>query len=269
MSSLGTRHLQNAQWLLGFDFDGTLADLTDGHSVPQEFFRTINTLNSHTPTAWGICTGRSLDFLIEGMENAQFPYWPDFVVSQERDLFYLDQNEAHYSADEERNALASSALENLMERNQVTINKAKAFVQNETKGQWVSVPGDPAGVIATHEDEISALTEVYDTCPHKSPDLEYQRNSIYLRFSHRDYCKGTAIQYLQDRYSIPHSQTLVMGDNFNDLSMLNAKVAQHYGGPANSIERLKTELKSNGGFVTKASYAHGVIEAINEIVPGS
>jgi len=262
----GRESLQNAEWLLGFDFDGTLADPSNNHSVSQRFFQVLTELKKECSIAWGICTGRSLEFLIEGMEKAGFPYWPNYVVTQERDIFYLDASGSHYVADVQRNQAAEKALKTLFINNAATIAKVKSYVNDRTNGQWVSEPNDPAGIIAEVDSEIAEAVKIYNECPQRCSDLHYQRNTIYLRFSHRNYCKGTAIKYLQRTYSIDHSKTLVMGDNYNDITMLNSDVAKYYGGPANSIKMLKNALLDNQGFITKASYADGVVEAIQRLV---
>lgn len=56
-----------------------------------------------------------------------------------------------------------------------------------------------------------------------------------------------------------------MGDNYNDLTMLNANIAKYYGGPANSVSTLQDVLRSTDGFISDASYGHGVIEALKHI----
>ena len=262
MLTLGEQRLSAAEWLLGFDFDGTLADVTNQHRVSPHFFTTIKRLQQERPLSWGICTGRSLEFLLEGLTDTQAPFLPDYVVAQERDIFYLNEDQT-YSPDHTRNRQARQDLTTLLSDNASTIQKVQRYVEEDTEGEWVSIPDDPAGIIATHEDEIQHAVELYEACTEKSSDLEYQRNTIYLRFSHKQYCKGTAVQYLQKQYHIPHRQTLVMGDNYNDLTMLNPEVAQYYGGPANSISTLKDALHNNGGFLTTGNYANGVIEALN------
>ncbi len=264
----GIHQLDQAEWLIGFDFDGTLADPTQGHSVSELFFQTLELAKQHAPLAWGICTGRSLEFLLEGMEKAQFPFWPDFIVTQERDLFYLNARGDQYEPDEERNSTAEKELKALLAENSATLDKAQSYIENNTEGQWVSIAGDPAGIIATHESEIGEVVKIYQACDQKTSNLEYQRNTIYLRFSHKDYCKGTALQYLQRTYMLSHSRTLVMGDNYNDLTMLNSDIAKYFGGPQNSIITLKEVLNANGGFITQANYAHGVTEAIQRIILG-
>jgi hydroxymethylpyrimidine pyrophosphatase-like HAD family hydrolase len=47
-------------------------------------------------------------------------------------------------------------------------------------------------------------------------------NPEYLEFYHREAGKGRALLALADRYGIDHSLTMAFGDNFNDVSMLQA-----------------------------------------------
>jgi len=264
----GIQKLEEAEWLLGFDFDGTLADITKGHSVSSSFFSTLASLQEAAPTSWGICTGRSLEFLVEGMKKAKFAYFPDFVVTQERDIHYriTDELKTSYRPDSNRNNLAQEALQALFKENNNVLGKIQEFVKTETKAQWINIPGDPAGIIATSEREVDKIVEVYNTYANKTAKLEYQRSTIYLRFSHKDYCKGSAIQYLQTQFSILHSNTLVMGDNYNDLTMLNSDIAKYYGAPANAVPLLRNTLNNNGGFISSAKYTEGVIEALENLL---
>ena len=263
--TLGEQQLQSAQWLLGFDFDGTLADVHNNHQVHHDFFEALNICRSHVSLAWGICTGRSLEFLLEGLAKANVPEYPDYIVTQERDLFY-HQGNALYLPDAPRNQQALDDLNHLMHRNAATINKVKNYVTKSTQGEWVSIPGDPAGIIATCEDEISHAVSIIEECSLRSEDLDYQRNTIYLRLSHKAYCKGTAIQYLQQRFQIRHEHSLVMGDNYNDLTMLNKEVAQHYAAPSNAIPSLVSSLQESGGLVASAPHSHGVAEIMLHLI---
>ena len=263
----GVDTLKTADWLLGFDFDGTLADVTAGHTVSSEFFSVLSRIKSERELAWGICTGRSLEHLIEGMEQAEFPYHPDFIVSQERDIYYRIASTPVYEPDKNRNVEAHESLHKLLRENSRTITKIQRFIKEKTKAEWVSIPGDPAGMIASHINEVDAVVKVYENCREKSDLLEYQRSTIYLRFSHQSYCKGSAIQYLQTKFNLSHDKTLVMGDNYNDITMLNPKIAKYFGSPANAVSLLKETLHARGGFITDTSYSTGVIEALNRLFP--
>lgn len=259
----GRRALEAANWLLGFDFDGTLADIDKGYSVDPIFFQTIGRCQQERKLAWGICTGRSLEFLLEGLENADCPFYPDYIVSTERDIFYHD-GMRNYEPDSVRNEQAMSDLLHELDANKPLLDNVNDYVTRQTNAEWVSIPGDPAGIIATSVDEVQEVVDLFNANSERSIHLDYQRNTIYLRFTHKEYCKGTAVQYLQSAYTIDYANTLVMGDNYNDLSMLNPQVAKHYGAPANAIQTLKEALAKNGGFLADRPTAHGVSEAILE-----
>ena len=53
------------------------------------------------------------------------------------------------------------------------------------------------------------------------PDFCFQRNSIYLRFCHVDYHKGSALGELCRLEQIPADSVFAAGDPFNDISMLD------------------------------------------------
>lgn len=260
----GITALEKAEWLLGFDFDGTLADVENDHTVSPVFFQTLAKVQSRLPVAWGIATGRSLEFLMEGMEKAGFPVLPDYVITQERDLFYFTEHGEVLP--DERNEEAGQALTATLSENTETLKEIERHIREHTTADWVSIPEDPAGIIASHEGQIQEAVDLFHASETRTPELDYQRNTIYLRFTHKGYCKGTAMTYLREKFIISHQKTLVMGDNYNDLTMLNEKVAAHYGGPENSITELKDALRETGGFITENPHALGVSEALKELI---
>ena len=52
--------------------------------------------------------------------------------------------------------------------------------------------GEPAGIIARSEEEMDRVSAFIDQARAKLPDFHYQRNTVYLRFSHVDYPAGRA-----------------------------------------------------------------------------
>ena len=264
----GETHLRGADWLLGFDFDGTLAEPEAENRVSGLFFETLQQVIETTPTAWGICTGRSLELILEGLEVAEFPFYPDFLVTKERDIYYLD-GEQSYSPVFQRNRDALNHLLESLEKYQDGLNKVKAYVEEETQGQWFCDSEEPAGIVAKNEQEIATAIEIFNAQGIPPSELDYQRNSIYLRFSHPAYNKGTALQYLQRRHSCSKEKTLVMGDNYNDLSMLCSTVGKYFGAPSNALPELKEYLKQRGGFITQGRCALGVVEGMRIILEKS
>ena len=99
------------------------------------------------------------------------------------------------------------------------------------------------------------------------PDFAYQRNSIYLRFCHIAYHKGTALAELQRLTEISRDDTFAAGDNFNDLPMLNLSFARFLACPSNAIDDVKEAVRSQGGFVATQDSGLGVHEALRYFFP--
>lgn len=255
---------QKADWLMGFDFDGTLANPDDNHSVDPRFFDYLAQLKEQKSLLWGICTGRSLEFTIEGVENANFPLLPDYLVTKEREIFYRAEDE--WVADQQWNQSADRELVEVLDRSEVTIQKAKQFIETETSGKWFATPGEPAAIIAESEQEVEKVVNIFEECSEKCEYLDYQRNTIYLRFSHKQFSKGTAFSHIRDRLNVPMQNSLTAGDNFNDVSMLNAQTAFHYGCPANSLPSLLEQMRKTDGKIAKANYSLGVMELIQRSI---
>jgi len=96
----------------------------------------------------------------------------------------------------------------------------------------------------------------------KNENLTFERNSIYLRFSHRDYNKGTGLLQAAERWGISSDRILAVGDNFNDLSMLQPQICDACGCPANSVEEVKRFVENRGGKVAGKIASEGVIEIL-------
>ena len=70
--------------------------------------------------------------------------------------------------------------------------------------------------------------------------------------------KGGALRYLADYYGIPLAQTIAIGDNYNDLPMLQA------AGLGVAVENGEDTLKKKAGFVTRPCDDDGVAYVIRK-----
>lgn len=70
-------------------------------------------------------------------------------------------------------------------------------------------------------------------------DVSYSSNR-YIEFNHKGVNKGAALEFLADRLGIDMSETMVIGDNYNDWSMF--KVAGFSVGVDNMVEELRSEV---------------------------
>ena len=246
--------------VLGFDFDDTLV-LKDGPpEVDSRFFDCLKWVRSTYGAAWGIATGRSLYQLMEGLNEAHFPFLPDFVVAREREIFFPGQF-GRWVPDEDWNKQCEKDHARLFRKSKRVLGKIRDHVETQTDGRWVSVEGDAACIVASSVEEMDEIQEVIKSLStHR--DLTYERNTIYLRFSHRAYRKGSCLQEAATRWGIQGDQILAVGDNHNDLSMLQAEICDACGCPANSVPEVKEFVKNRGGKVATNPGSLGVMEVM-------
>ena len=141
--------------VLGFDFDDTLVMKDSPSQVDERFFECLKWVRSTYGAAWGIATGRSLDQLIEGLNEAGFPCLPDFVIVREREIFFPGQF-GRWVPDENWNKRCEKDHNRLFRKCKRALAKIKEHIEVNTDARWVSVEGDAAGIVSSTEEEMDA-----------------------------------------------------------------------------------------------------------------
>ena len=248
--------------ILSFDFDGTLFLPENEVVLEPVFYETIEKLRQDG-WLWAINTGRSLLFMLEGFEQSSFPFSPDFLVAREREIYTPGDRFGrwHRLEDWHENYMRDTA--HFMKESAGFIDLMKQYIEDETAAQWIEEEGDPAGIIASSEDEMIVIAEFVEE-QRKSYDLVgVLRNSIYMRFTHKDYHKGTSLQELARRVQVPVERVFAVGDGHNDIDKLHPDVAGMIACVGNSQQEVKDYVSSHGGYVAKAHGSLGSVEALN------
>ncbi len=251
----------NPDLLLSFDFDGTLHNPAENPPVPSEFFQTIRELREKRGAIWGINTGRSIPQVLEGLLESNFPFLPDWVIAREREIYFpnpfgrfLPHNDWNLRCEEE--------IRKLFKKSRKTLKLVRAEIEKHTGAQWIEMKGEPAGVISRTEQEMESLVTRITPMVAQTPDLGWQRNSIYLRFGHRSYQKGSTLSQVARLYQLDTARTFAMGDSHNDLEMLSAEHCAHAACPANAVDAIRQLIISRNALVTSGDHGLGVVEAL-------
>src|SRR5213083_3367179 len=77
--------------LLSIDFDGTLVSRGSETIFDPKCMELIRELQD-AGAIWAINTGRSVDLLESGLADFSFPIRPDFILTNERDVFRPGQD---------------------------------------------------------------------------------------------------------------------------------------------------------------------------------
>jgi HAD superfamily hydrolase (TIGR01484 family) len=252
--------------LLCLDFDGTLVDTVhaDSHEVHPPLVERIDRLR-RGGVVWVINTGRTLEDLKEGLERAALPFAPDYVITEETSLLAPDEDHPDgWGALGDWNRHRDLAFRALLEETGRLFTEVRAFVRAETRAEYIDRPDGLDEIVARDEDEMERICHRIEEVRHEhgAGTLGYQRNTIYLRFGHRAFHKGSTLARLGHLLGIGREHILAAGDNLNDLPMLHPDVAGYLACPANSHPRVVAEVRRHGGYEAHGRTGEGLAEAL-------
>jgi hydroxymethylpyrimidine pyrophosphatase-like HAD family hydrolase len=123
------------------------------------------------------------------------------------------------------------------------------------------------GIVAVDEPELDEICLVIESKRAQQPDIGYHRNGRYLRFSHADFSKGTALQELARLLEVPREHIFAAGDSHNDLPMLDVAIAKNIACPSNALDAVKDHVRERGGFIASRPASEGMMEALGHFFP--
>jgi Cof subfamily protein (haloacid dehalogenase superfamily) len=82
----------------------------------------------------------------------------------------------------------------------------------------------------------------------------------WLDLTHKTASKGAAIQYIQEKFNISFEQTMVFGDYFNDVTLLQNAYHSY------AMENAHPEVKKYARFSAQSNNDNGVIQIIKQIL---
>jgi HAD superfamily hydrolase (TIGR01484 family) len=247
--------------LLCFDFDGTFVERDSDPIALLELLAMIDDLRDRG-AAWVINTGRSLFQTLEGLTQHSVRQIPDFIIAREGEIYHRSQYNRWIDLGD-WNSQRNKDHKKLYKTHDKFFRETKKFLNASTMASWVSEPSDPAGIVSATDAEMDEICAWLDPRLESHHDLHYQRNSIYLRFTHRNYSKGTALGALSGYLTIPPDHVFAAGDNHNDVSMLNTEVAHCLACPSNSLPTVQALVAQQDGYVAARPSTGGCIDALS------
>ncbi len=245
--------------LLSTDFDGTLIEHGTGRRCTAAMAEVLMH-NKRCGGYWAINTGRSLWHAIEGLDAFHPPVPPDFLLTNEREIFHRTP-EGRWVPEHHWNQTCHERHAELFRHAGDLFEKIRALTARHPDINLVEENDEPAGVITSDEEVMEEFVAFLESEKAAHPDFSYQRNTIYLRFSHRDYHKGSALGEVGRLLGLAREEIFAAGDHFNDIPMLDGRFAAHTCCPSNAIPEVReTVLRSNGHIASKKA-GDGVAEA--------
>ena len=247
-------------FILCFDFDGTLIHSESKPAFHPMLGEMLSELKSQG-AAFVINTGRSLPQTLQGLTQHGILVMPDYIIAQECNI-HCATADGRWEEAREWNQEARKAHDRFVRDHQQALDDIRSMVDSQTKARMLEGGHGDMGIIANSSAEMALICDHIDQQRRKHPQLGYHRNSIYLRFSHSHYNKGSALSELQRLMGLNASRCLAAGDNYNDLSMLHPSRATMLAAPFNALPEIKQQVLSHGGFVASGSASDGMIQAL-------
>jgi len=254
--------------LLSLDFDGTLVSHAGEPVLNSQCMELIRGLQEDG-AIWAINTGRSVDLLESGLVDFSFPIRPDFILTNERHVFRPGQNGNKWEAFGDWNERCAQDHTELFCSAHPVLAEVIDFVTQETKARLIYDSERVEGLVAENDEEMERITTFIEQAGARHPKLNYQRNTVYLRFCHADYHKGAALAELSRLIDVSREKIFAAGDHHNDISMLDGQFAALPSCPGNAIREVKDAVRAAGGYVAQNEYGAGVYEAIVYFLNGS
>ena len=250
----------SAQAILCFDFDGTLVHEEPDVESMRSLLEILHDLRSRG-AAWVINTGLSLYHTLEGLARHGIRHSPDYIVAREGEIYHLSQFNRWVDFGD-WNARRARDHKRFYKAHAKFFKQIRRWLHENTRAQFISEEQEPAGIVSSTVDEMDEICLWLERHREERADLDYQRNSIYLRFTHRDYSKGTALRELSRVLGIEPEFVFAAGDNHNDLSMLTREVAHGLACPSNAILEVQHAVSSQGGYLAPTPATQGCVAAL-------
>jgi HAD superfamily hydrolase (TIGR01484 family) len=247
--------------LLSIDFDGTLVSRATDPVLDAQCMELIRELQNEG-VVWSINTGRSVDLLETGLAEFGFGIRPDFILTTERDVFRPGRNGDRWEPFGDWNERCARDHAELFSSANSVLAEFVDFVTQSTKARLIYNSEGLEGLVAENEEEMERIVNFIEQARAGHPKLDYQRNTVFLRFCHTDYHKGAALAELARLLEVPRENIFAAGDHHNDISMLDGRIAGMPSCPANAIAEVQNAVRSAGGYVAQKDFGAGVYEAL-------
>lgn len=246
--------------LLSTDFDGTVVNHDADPPVHREFFELVGEMRSRG-VLWAVNTGRVLWHIEEGLRELKFPFDPDFVLTSEREVFHRGPD-GRWRDFGDWNVRCAADHDALFFKASVLLADIEVYLANHTKAHPIYEGERLIGLAAESDEEMDRVVEFLTTECARVPGFQFMRNSIYVRFCHEAYSKGTALGELGRLTGISREQIFAAGDHYNDLPMLDGRHAAWVACPGNSVEAVKRSVREAGGYVAEGACSEGIVQAL-------
>jgi HAD superfamily hydrolase (TIGR01484 family) len=254
--------------LISLDFDGTILVYDDPAGVFHPEVISILNLLEEKDIQW--CANSGRDYadqlgVIERSRERGLTHLPVALICSES-LVYV-QNSDGYHELAPWNAQAHDALRVCHSLVQARLGNRLEYIEKKYQPITTMV-GElyTAFFIRDHEGMPVALFHELNRFLDGIDEAMLTRNGGWVAVMHRALGKGHALNAYAAHAGLASDHILCVGDQYNDLPMLNRDVARFLGCPGDAIPEVRHAVGKAGGIIAEAPGPLGTLEVIRTLL---
>jgi hydroxymethylpyrimidine pyrophosphatase-like HAD family hydrolase len=245
--------------LIALDFDGTSAVYEPKMAMHPGLMEELERLG-HLGFSWLINSDRFTDTMVEIAQALPEGLRPEAIMSAQR-FIHMRNGSGSYAPMKEWND-SRMELHSALWRD---ISNCFETWQREIETDFTiceRVVDDFVFAYRVPASENTALRERMRgyICPW--PKAQLSGNHEWSFILHADFSKAALLEHYCAVRGMDTKKIIAVGDGFNDISMLNARLTPHAGCPADASSEVIAAVRAGGGYVAGCSGPEGTIEVL-------
>lgn len=245
------------------DLDGTGVEHDGIHAwFSDSVARAINEA-ARRGAVWCANSGRSADNQM-GMIQAcrELEAMPIAILSGERYIHDFHHTGFALVPRQPNNDLAKQKARELAPRTKAALEPKLADLEAKFGlVEWHPRAEFVAWLLTDTTDQV-AFTQEVQRLLHCVPDAQVLRNGRWVVVTHADFGKGRVLATAVADLGVPRERILAIGDQPNDLDMLDGRAAGYVGCPSDADQKIIETVRRAGGWVADHSGTAGTADLI-------
>lgn len=246
------------------DLDGTVLESREGRSeIAAPIIAALN-LMARRGIGWATNSGRDYEDqcrIVEQAVEQGLEHLPDAIMCNE--VYIRPFRGQPLPAWEAWNAATKVFLSQFHPRIQRLLENHWEELQKRYQPlQVVREEGATTFLIADEGEKVARFVAELERLVQCDPEAVVLRNGGWVAVLPRGLGKGVVMgTYMRSRY-LEADEVLAIGDQLNDISMLDGRTAMAVACPADAAEEVKEVVRQAGGLVSQQPGYRGVLDAL-------
>lgn len=256
--------------MIAMDFDWTIVDHSkqeQSEKVGREFIDAMNRFIKNGGHA-GIVSGRvwwNFEFEMKAMGVDWGNTFPDFLIAREAYIYHLKEHE--YIEEKDYNTDMNARVMRFNRKIAHNIDSIMDLCEKEgiNVTNFITYGDFATEIHVEKEDADKAMELVNNFITDRFSDGAVHRNGTAITVYYKPAGKGNTLLAASKIFGIKPCEILAIGDNYNDISMIDSKLGFIGACVGNADDNIKKIVKSGGGYVGEGIAFRGILDILGQV----